>query len=557
MKEKTIDELISAQKTAIRLSGKIQDEYSIDYVSIVDIYNEIALLTSNMKSDINTFVVKKEPEITIENANKLVAILRRFDEKARNIYLYEYKVRPLLKEKLKYLKSVKIIDGKQLLNYQGEEFISVVYQSLLERTPEAAAMENALSFLNRTENHRLDFIYFVYRSEEANGKNIRLKGLCHQKLLLTGKRKIYSIPVVGYITKWFVNIILLPKRLVNYQECLNTLTCNINNNNKNLDVLNTGLSQLQSELQKQQTENEIIKTLMTELKQKNEELSAIGYKLTDLQNQYSAAQNEFNYTLNNVKKEIVKIDKQVVEWKKEIVAAEMRKKDIKVLLDDFYVKYNEKLLPDSRESVQTSYAPYIERLNSVYSNVNDRAELNILDLGCGEGEWLETLANGNYLSAIGVDNNNEVVNKMKRQYPNLKIIQNDAMKYLKKCQDNSIDILTSFHMVEHFELVDLLEFINECHRVLKKDGVLIIETPNPQNLLIATYYFYLDPTHKKPIPPELLEHMVQESGFAISEKIFLRPLNFEPYEYKEEDPIKDIVFRFNLEQAYAIWAVKK
>jgi len=296
---------------------------------------------------------------------------------------------------------------------------------------------------------------------------------------------------------------------------------------------------------------------MTELKQKNEELSAIGYKLTDLQNQYSAAQNEFNYTLNNVKKEIVKIDKQVVEWKKEIVAAEMRKKDIKVLLDDFYVKYNEKLLPDSRESVQTSYAPYIERLNSVYSNVNDRAELNILDLGCGEGEWLETLANGNYLSAIGVDNNNEVVNKMKRQYPNLKIIQNDAMKYLKKCQDNSIDILTSFHMVEHFELVDLLEFINECHRVLKKDGVLIIETPNPQNLLIATYYFYLDPTHKKPIPPELLEHMVQESGFAISEKIFLRPLNFEPYEYKEEDPIKDIVFRFNLEQAYAIWAVKK
>ena len=134
----------------------------------------------------------------------------------------------------------------------------------------------------------------------------------------------------------------------------------------------------------------------------------------------------------------------------------------------------------------------------------------------------------------------------------------DATKYLACLADNSVDLLTCFHMVEHLEMVELLELLQEMHRVLKPGGGLVLETPNPLNILISTYYFYLDPTHKKQIPPELLKLMVSSSGFKVEECRMLRPLNFVPYSYDDpEDKIRDVIFRFNMEQAYSIMAVKE
>ena len=91
---------------------------------------------------------------------------------------------------------------------------------------------------------------------------------------------------------------------------------------------------------------------------------------------------------------------------------------------------------------------------------------------------------------------------------------------------------------------------------LSNGGMLILETPNPLNILTATYYFRLDPTHRFPIPKELLEFTVKEAGLNIKETLMLNPLNFIPYTYEEDDPIKDIIFRFNMEQAYSVLAVK-
>jgi hypothetical protein len=40
-----------------------------------------------------------------------------------------------------------------------------------------------------------------------------------------------------------------------------------------------------------------------------------------------------------------------------------------------------------------------------------------------------------------------------------------------------------------------------------------METPNPENLVVATSGFYMDPSHLRPIPPMLLEFAVEFSGF--------------------------------------------
>ena len=45
-------------------------------------------------------------------------------------------------------------------------------------------------------------------------------------------------------------------------------------------------------------------------------------------------------------------------------------------------------------------------------------------------------------------------------------------------------------------------------------GLLIMETPNPENIVVATRNFYLDPTHQRPIPPMLLAFVAEYAGFA-------------------------------------------
>ena len=141
--------------------------------------------------------------------------------------------------------------------------------------------------------------------------------------------------------------------------------------------------------------------------------------------------------------------------------------------------------------------------------------------------------------------------------PKVRIVESDAIHYLIGLEDNSVDIISSFHMVEHMEIVEVIELLTECRRVLKNSGMLIVETPNPKNILTSTYYFNMDPTHKKIFPPELLAFVISESGLKVKETLMLYPLNFIPYTYEKEDPLKDIIYRFNMEQAYSVLAVKE
>jgi len=59
----------------------------------------------------------------------------------------------------------------------------------------------------------------------------------------------------------------------------------------------------------------------------------------------------------------------------------------------------------------------------------------------------------------------------------------------------------------------VIRLLDEALRVLRPGGVLILETPNPENLLVGSCLFYMDPTHLHPIPPPLLQWTVQQRGF--------------------------------------------
>jgi len=104
----------------------------------------------------------------------------------------------------------------------------------------------------------------------------------------------------------------------------------------------------------------------------------------------------------------------------------------------------------------------------------------------------------------------------------LQAIQGDAIAHLATLEDESQLVVSAFHVVEHISFDQLQNLVQEAHRVLKPGGLLIMETPNPENIRVATCSFYLDPTHSRPIPPDLLMFMTEYFEFSRSKIVRLQ-----------------------------------
>ncbi|MDD4959398.1 MAG: class I SAM-dependent methyltransferase [Gallionella sp.] len=151
------------------------------------------------------------------------------------------------------------------------------------------------------------------------------------------------------------------------------------------------------------------------------------------------------------------------------------------------------------------YLPFVNALASVHSN------LPVLDLGCGRGEWLELLQENN-ISAQGVDLDEGMLAACRER--GFSVCNADAIAHLKAQADQSFLVVSGFHLAEHLPFALLQELLAQAQRVLMPGGLLILETPNPENLVVGTASFYLDPTHQRPLPWQLLSFMAEYQGYC-------------------------------------------
>jgi SAM-dependent methyltransferase len=143
----------------------------------------------------------------------------------------------------------------------------------------------------------------------------------------------------------------------------------------------------------------------------------------------------------------------------------------------------------------------------------------VVDLGCGRGEWLELLRAAG-VTARGVDANPAFVAAGRTRGLDMEL--GDALGYLRALPPDSIDMVTAFHVIEHLNTEDLLALLQAAREVLRPGGCLLLETPNPTNLVMAACDFYNDPTHRSPLPPALTEYLVSTQGFR---DVQVRPLH--------------------------------
>lgn len=175
--------------------------------------------------------------------------------------------------------------------------------------------------------------------------------------------------------------------------------------------------------------------------------------------------------------------------------------------DNFYRAFEDKHRGsrDLIKSRQRVYLPFIEPLQLIYSDAK------AIDLGCGRGEWLELLKESSF-DAQGVDLDDGMINESRKL--DLNVRKADAIVALTQLPDESLSVVSGFHIAEHIKFSDLQKLVQEALRVLKPAGLLILETPNPENIVVGACNFWLDPTHKRPIPPALLAFLPEHYGFA-------------------------------------------
>ena len=139
---------------------------------------------------------------------------------------------------------------------------------------------------------------------------------------------------------------------------------------------------------------------------------------------------------------------------------------------------------------------------------------NIVDLGCGRGEFLE-LAGAQGIAAVGVDSNPEAVAACKEK--GLDIRPLDLFEFLEQQPDGSLGGALCSHVIEHLPAERLPKMIRLVAQKLEAEGVFAVETPNPGCLAIFAGDFYLDPTHQRPVPSQQLHFYFQEAGFTAIE----------------------------------------
>ena len=182
---------------------------------------------------------------------------------------------------------------------------------------------------------------------------------------------------------------------------------------------------------------------------------------------------------------------------------------------DFYRAFEERYR-GSQEQIKSRlcvYIPFVRPLIGLHENAK------AIDLGCGRGEWLELLKEEGF-DAQGVDLDEGMLVACRELGLNVHV--GEAVGFLKELPEASQVIVSGFHIVEHIPFADIQTLVQEALRVLKPGGLLILETPNPENIVVGSSSFYLDPTHQRPIPPQLLAFLPEYYGYETTKIVRLQ-----------------------------------
>lgn len=152
---------------------------------------------------------------------------------------------------------------------------------------------------------------------------------------------------------------------------------------------------------------------------------------------------------------------------------------------------------------------FIRRRQLLYVDVIAERQ-PVLDVGCGRGEFLDLLKEAG-IEARGVDIDEGMVEHCREKGHNVELA--DANDYLERQADDSLGAIFAAQVIEHLPYEALVRFFSLAEAKLAPGAVFIAETVNPHSIP-ALKAFWVDPTHRNPIFPEVAAALARLAGFA-------------------------------------------
>jgi SAM-dependent methyltransferase len=478
----------------------------------------------------------------------------------------ELQIQPALEQRAHY----KLSD---LLGFHDEAFVRNAYAVILKREPDDTGFAEYLGNLRGGRYSKIDILRSLRFSPEGRKANVSIEGLGWWVQL----RKVYRVPVLGYLLQLGVAIFRLPVLIANHRRLESHVAAQFE---RVASHTNEAVSQL-SEIETRHYENNR-RLFMTNQGQLEALRNALRLQIESLVSEQGNIAREQNLFRSEIKNEIktavvARLDETTARLKQQADVQERQSAELlgqKIalqkqiddlidhlqtvkmsiaqqenrltrLLDGTSVTTTQTQLANpeqdrvldalyvSLEDVLRGTPDEIKEQVKVYLPVLNEAGItsNILDVGCGRGEWLEVLRDAG-LAARGIDQNRIQVARC--QALSLDVIEADALTYLRSLPDASLHAVTALHFAEHLPFAALVIFLDEVGRVLRPGGLMILETPNPENLLVGSCNFYLDPTHRNPIPIATMELLVAARGFVNAQVMRLHPVAEAKIEVKDQ-----------------------
>jgi SAM-dependent methyltransferase len=146
---------------------------------------------------------------------------------------------------------------------------------------------------------------------------------------------------------------------------------------------------------------------------------------------------------------------------------------------------------------------------------------DVVDLGCGRGELLAVLAERG-IRARGVDANPAMAALC--QSRGLAVEEGDALAYLDRQGDGTVGALVAIQVVEHFTPAYLTKLLETAFHKMRPGAPLVLETINPACWMAFFDTYLRDLTHRQPLHPDTLRHLVRASGFTGVDVQFREPV---------------------------------
>lgn len=180
--------------------------------------------------------------------------------------------------------------------------------------------------------------------------------------------------------------------------------------------------------------------------------------------------------------------------------------------DDMTYRRLEDGLRGSEAEVRDAMKPYVERCKGLGT---------VIDVGCGRGEFL-ALCRDEGIDARGFDTNERSVADLEARGLEAKVA--GVPECFAGFAAGSVGAVLAAHVVEHLDAATLFSLFAEAKRVLKPGGLLMIETPNAESLVMTGRDFWRDPTHVAPRHAGALVLIAREFGFAVEEVAAVHPV---------------------------------